>query len=49
MKKLVLTAVIAFSFGSIAFLTNSDCKKCNPVVKSAMLVLTDNNLLATAD
>lgn len=50
MKKLILTAAIAFSIGSLSLLTNSNCKKCSPVsAKSVLLVLNDHNILATAD
>ncbi len=50
MKKIMLTAVIAFALGTLAMFTSSDCKECDPVLaKSAMLVVNGHNILATAD
>jgi hypothetical protein len=50
MKKLTLTAVIAFALGTLSMFSNSDCKKCEPIsAKSALLAANVHNILATAD
>jgi len=50
MKKLTLAAVIAFALGTLSTFTDSNCKKCEPVLaKAGMLVMNVHNTLATAD
>ncbi len=50
MKKIVITAVVAFSIGSLSLLTNKQCKECAPAItKNALVILNDHNILATAD
>lgn len=50
MKKIVIIAIVAFSIGSLSLLTNKQCEECAPAVtKTALVVLNDHNVLATAD
>ncbi|PJJ84905.1 hypothetical protein [Mucilaginibacter auburnensis] len=50
MKKIVITAIVAFTVGTLSILTTSDCKECAPALnKSANVAINDQSFLATAD
>ncbi len=50
MKKIVITAIVAFTVGTLSILTTSDCNQCVPASnKSLTIAVNDHSILATAD